>query len=137
MFPAFHTKKMQGISTNLFVFGRKYSNFAARASRPLRYFPNVSYSRFFTAVRCHKNKLAISYQCEARLKKTPKWVVRFNITVGLPSHPYFVPPIQVFLDLGCDYCTWNRLEALKIALLSLAKNGRYPNWFGLIIFIII
>ena len=45
LFPAFHTmftKKTQGISTNLFVLGRKLSDFAARASRPPRYFPNVS-----------------------------------------------------------------------------------------------
>ena len=54
------------------------------------------------------------------------WIYLF---IGLPSHPYFVPPIQVSY-LGCDYYIWNRLEALKTMLLPLAKNGRYTNWFG-------
>ena len=108
MFPTFHTmftKKTQGISTNLFVLGRKFSDFAARASRTLRYFPNVSYNLDFSQLLdAIRRRLKFHINVKQGLRKTPKWVVRFSITVGLPSHPYFVPPIQVFLDLGCDYC---------------------------------
>ena len=63
LFSVFHimfTKKTQGISSKLFVLGRKFFDFVTWRSSTLR---NVQ----------------ISYQCATRFKKTPEWVVGFII----------------------------------------------------------
>ena len=63
LFSVFHimfTKKTEGISSKLFVLGRKFFDFVTWRSSTLR---NVQ----------------ISYQCATRFKKTPEWVVGFII----------------------------------------------------------
>ena len=61
------------------------------------------------------------------------WIYPF---IELPSHPYFVPPIQVSY-LGGDYYIRNRLEALNTMLLPLAKMGGIQIDLDHFIFIII
>ena len=68
LFPVFHTmftKKTHGIYFNLYVLGRKFSDFVPKASSALRNFPTC----FTLAVRCPKNEVEISYQCATRFKK--------------------------------------------------------------------
>ena len=52
------TKKTQGISSNLFVLGRKFSNFVPRASSALRNFPTflaLDFSQLSDALRKRLN----------------------------------------------------------------------------------
>ena len=68
-----------------------------------------------------------------RFKKAPEWISIFVLLLGFHQIHSFVLPIQISC-LRRDYCVWNRLEALKMRLLPLAKNGRNVNLFGLFYF---
>ena len=68
------TKKTQGISSNLFPLGRKFSNLVPRASSALRNLPTflaLDFSQLSDALR---KKLINVRQ---GLKKTTEWVVKF------------------------------------------------------------
>lgn len=64
-----------------------------------------------------------------RVQQTPK------LLLGFYHIHFFVRPIDVSY-LGCDYCISNRLEALKMRLLSILEDGENTNWFNIFIFII-
>ena len=64
-------------------------------------------------------------------KKTPKWVEQApNLLLGFRQIQCLFVQYELFY-LSCDYCIWNRLEALKKRLLSLGKDGLNTNWFKL------
>ena len=131
LFSVFHimfTKKMQGIFSKFFVLRWKFSDFVPRTSSTLRNFPMLFTLGFWQLSDALRKRLKFHINVQQGLKNIWMgcWIWPF---IGLPSHPYFVPPIQVSY-LGCDYYIWNRLEALKTMLLPLAKNESYTNWFG-------
>ena len=63
------TKKMQDISSNLFVHSQKFSNFVFRLSSAFGNFSFLSCSSFLTSVRCPKKEFVKHlYQCKTRFE---------------------------------------------------------------------
>ena len=132
VFSIIFTKKPQGISSNLFVLGRKVSNFVPRASNTFRSFPTfpaLDFSQLSDALR-KRLHISVSYQCAIRFKKTAEWVVRLILSLGIIS--------SIFRSSNTSFLSWMwllylkhcRLEALKTTLPPFAKNEKYANWFG-------
>ena len=87
-------RKRKAIPPTYLYFNQKFSDFVPRASSALENSPTLLSTRFSTAIRRPRKAVEISNQCTTRFLKNP--------FIGFPSHPFFVPPIQVSC-LGCDY----------------------------------
>ena len=71
------TKKTQGISSNLFVLGRKCSNFAPRESSALRNFPPFLALDISQLSDVLKKRLKFHINVRQGLKKLLNWLLDF------------------------------------------------------------
>ena len=124
------TKKTQGISSKLFVLGRKFSNFVPRASSVLRNFPTflaLDFSQLSDALR---KRLKFHIIVRQGFKKLLNGLVDLSF--------YWVIISSIFRSSNTSFLSWMwllylrhcRLEVLKTTVPSFAKNEKYANWFG-------
>ena len=124
------TKKTQGISSKLFVLGRKFFNFVPRASSVLRNFPTflaLDFSQLSDALRKR-------LKCHIIVRQGFKKLLNGLIDLSF----YWVIISSIFRSSNTRFLSWMwllylkycRLEALKTMLPPFAKNEKYTNWFG-------
>ena len=118
------TKKTQGISSNLFVIGRKFSNFVPTVSRALRNFPTFLALDFPQLSDAQRQRLKFHINVRQGLKKLLNGLLDLSCCWIIISSIFRSSNTSF---LGCDYCIWNRLELLKTMLLPFPKNDRYTN----------
>ena len=93
------TKKTQGVSSNLFVLGVKFSDFVHRAFSVLRNFPNF----FALGVPQMLDALGKRWKCDINIQQGFKNLLNgllFILFGGLPSHQRYSNTSFLFVD----YC---------------------------------
>ena len=124
---------MQGISSNLLAVGRKFSSFVPRASSTLRNFPTFLALDFSQLSDALTKRLKFHINVRQGLKKVLNGLLDLSfywVIISSIFRSSNTSDVIIIFDLGCDYYIWNRLEALKTALLLFQKNETYTNWFG-------
>ena len=76
------TKKTQGVSSNLFVLGQKFSNFVPTASSALWNLPTFLALDFPQLSYALRKRLKFHINVRQGLKKTTEWVLRFILLLG-------------------------------------------------------
>ena len=122
------TKKTQGISSKLFVLGRKFFNFVPRASSVLRNFPTflaLDFSQLSDALRKR-------LKCHIIVRQGFKKLLNGLIDLSF----YWVIISSIFRSSNTRFLYWMWLLYLKYIISSeggaapFPKNERYTNWFG-------